>query len=83
ILRLEKETRKLFNSKKVSPPGQNDAPLGTECPDPQDKMGRPLGQNGVNKEPQEKNPKKRTPRKEPQEKNPKKRTPRKELLKKK
>jgi len=64
ILRLEKETRKLFNSKVILPPGQNDAPSRTECPRGGDKMGRPLGQNGVNKEPREKNPKKRTPKKE-------------------
>ena len=64
ILRLEKEAKKLFNSKVVLPLGQNDAPLGTDCPDPQDKMGRPLGQNGVNKELLEKNSGKKTPKKE-------------------
>lgn len=64
ILRLEKEAKKLFNSKAVLPPGQNDAPLETDCPDTQDKMGRPLGQNGVNKELLEKNSGKKTPKKE-------------------
>ncbi|WP_028856986.1 hypothetical protein [Psychrilyobacter atlanticus] len=64
ILRLEKEAKKLFNSKVVLPPGQNGAPLEPNCPDPQDNLGRPLGQNGVNKELLEKNPKKRTPKKE-------------------
>ncbi|UUV16987.1 hypothetical protein NRK67_03500 [Fusobacteria bacterium ZRK30] len=64
ILRLEKEAKKLFNSKAVLLPGQNDAPPETDCPDTQDKLGRPLGQNGVNKELLEKNPKKRTPKKE-------------------
>lgn len=64
ILRLEKEAKKLFNSKVVLPPGQNDAPPESDCLDTQDKLGRPLGQNGVNKELLEKNPKKRTPKKE-------------------